>query len=178
MHFVVSVNTVPKHTMDKNANIATASHSVLEGQGGVINNQALSLVDRDPSPRQRRDNNPEQPSKKLGFSIEDILRRNSNKSPTSNSPLANIETEERDSAPYVTSADERCLSRDPEEADMTFEQHSDDDDCLLAGGDEVECGEGYSWLHCTRYKPPKLPSKSALICFCFCLFYFCHGNGL
>lgn len=47
------------------------------------------------------------------------------------------------------------------------EEEDDEDEMMVDGCEESggrrgvdgKSGEGYSWLHCTRYKPPKLPSK-------------------
>lgn len=57
---------------------------------------------------------------------------------------------------YVQNSDDEEEMDDDEMEDMENESRTLADNGVDHNGTP---GEGYSWLHCTRYKPPKLPSK-------------------
>ncbi|KAJ8309021.1 hypothetical protein KUTeg_013895 [Tegillarca granosa] len=46
-----------------------------------------------------------------------------------------------------------------EEREESSKDDGEDEECMIEEDDEDEDSNKFSWLQCTRYKPPKLPSK-------------------
>ena len=111
-------------------------------------------------------------SHRTDFSIETLLRKDPPSIITINigESCPRIGGRERESLPVESLSDhsqsQLQFHSDQDDSEMTnldddeMEREEDDSRYLSMGQKDNNIGSTFSWLHCTRFKPPKLPRKS------------------
>ena len=104
---------------------------------------------------------PAQPSNGIKFSIDNILSRS--KCETETKPIYETSRAHQIPTTTVCSDEELCDDIDVNDDDDISVDVQHVHSQAMAMSENGKDGERFSWLHCTRYKPPKLPSKYILV---------------